>query len=119
MPFSDKDLTPIAKQICNLSASIINDIFNWSLKEVTPIMKYENGKFIGDWKISNLFEAMYFELYIAFSQDVLIKKCPCCGAYFEISKTNSRKIYCSDICNDRMAQRRRREKQKKSEKERD
>lgn len=105
--------TEIKHFIKNISCCIINDVINSVTHRVRPIMRYENNTFIGDWEPRSLLEAMYFELFIIFSQDTKIKKCPCCGSYFEISKTNSRRKYCSDTCNDRMAQRRRREKLKK------
>lgn len=110
---NNNDIDIISERLIRLAAAIVNDIFNWILKPITPIMKFVNGKFTGDWEINNLLQAMFFEFYISISQDILIKKCPCCGSYFEVAKTNSRKKYCSDICNDRMAQRRRRERQKK------
>lgn len=111
-PITEELLHPISDLIAKTSRGIINDIFNYALIDVSPIMKFEDGKMVGDWNIKTLIEAMFFELYTSLSQDVKIKRCPCCGTYFEVASTNSRKKYCSDTCNDRMAQRRRRAKNK-------
>ena len=113
-PITEELLQPLSDLILKTSYGIINDIFNYALQNISPVMKLEDNKLVGDWHIATLLEAMFFELYISLSQDIKVKKCPCCGAYFEVASTNNRKKYCSDTCNDRMAQRRRRAKAKQN-----
>lgn|GEM_PF-6398437 len=95
-----------------IAKAVMLDIVNEEVLRVKPFARYEKQQVIMDWQISTLYEAMYFEFLTSLSQDITVKKCPSCGIYFEVSKSNTRKKYCSDSCNDRMAQRRRREKLK-------
>lgn len=99
-----------------IAKAVMLDVVNEEVLRVGPYARFEKQQVIMDWQISTLYEAMYFEFLTSLSQDIIVKKCPSCGIYFEVSKSNTRKKYCSDSCNDRMAQRRRREKLKSKDK---
>lgn len=99
--------------ITTLSKNIILDLVNTGLENIQPVIKIENNSFVGDWEINSLLDVLHFELFLLLSQDSITKRCPCCGNFFEVAKTNSRKIYCSKLCSQRIAKRRERERKKK------
>jgi len=108
--------TRLQNDIPLIARAVMMDVVNEEILGVRPLARYEDQQIIMDWQITTLYEAMYFEFLTSLSQDIIVKKCPSCGIYFEVAKSNTRKKYCSDLCNDRMAQRRRREKLKSKDK---
>lgn len=99
--------------VLTISKSIIIDLVNSGLETIRPFIKLENNSFVGDWAVDSLLDLMNFELFLLLSQDSITKRCPCCGNFFEVTKTNSRKKYCSRLCSMRMAKRQQRKREKK------
>lgn len=103
----------IKSLILTISKTIIIDLVNSGLETMRPFIKIENNSFVGDWAVDSLLDLMNFELFLLLSQDSITKKCPCCGNFFEVTKTNTRKKYCSRLCSMRMAKRQQRKREKK------
>ena len=108
-----ESITEINDLLKKLATAIVLDVINGEICRIRPMLRNESERYVADWQLSTLYEAMYFELLLAISQDMVIKKCPSCHSFFEIQKTNTRRIFCDKICSDRMAQRRSRERRKR------
>ena len=92
----------------------VSDIMNSQTAQITPELRYENGKLTADWHITSLLEAMYMELQVTFSPNTQIRKCanPTCNFFFDVGVGNTKKIYCSQRCALLMAKRKQRERDK-------
>lgn len=97
-----------------LANSFVINYLNTQLRDIFPEIKYQNGEIIGDWQVRDLLSAMYLEIFLSLSPDNKLKKCanPSCNGYFEVGKTDTRKIYCSQRCASLMAKRKQREREK-------
>ena len=100
--------------LLSLANSFVINFLNSQLRDIFPEIKYENGELIGDWQVRDLLSAMYLEIFLSLSPNNKLKKCanPSCNGYFEVGKSNSRKIYCSQRCAMLMAKRKQRERDK-------
>ena len=59
---------------------------------------YDTDKMQPKWKVDDLFTAMYMSLFYLKANNYIYKECPHCGTYFIVSRTTSKKIYCTDRC---------------------
>jgi hypothetical protein len=112
----DKDIDNNNLMLC--SGSAISLCINKRMKFINPMMIYANT-FTGHWSVSSLINAMYFELFLSFSQDTKYKKCQnsSCPRYFKITRADKRKIYCNNECAKLEWQRRNRASKKAKEAE--
>ncbi len=96
------------------SGSAISLYINKRMKFIDPVMIYINN-FSGHWDVPSLISAMSFELFLSFSQNAKFKKCQraSCDRYFKITRTDERKIYCTNECAKLEWQRKNRLKNKK------
>ncbi len=88
----------LVKSIFRISKILITDEFERCLKKVTPT--YDVEQMVPSWKLNSLIDALYFSIYYKNSRDNGFRKCAneYCGEYFEVSKTNQKKKYCSLLC---------------------
>ena len=59
---------------------------------------YDTDKMQPKWNVDDLFTAMYMSLFYLRANNYIYKQCPHCGTYFIVSRTTSKKIYCTDRC---------------------
>ncbi len=78
---------------------LFEKIMNSYLKDVKPILIYDSDC-NGQWSCPTLLISMYFELYLAFCSNKIIKKCKnrSCPEYFLIYGHDVRKEYCDNKC---------------------
>ena len=81
-----------------LSKALIECEFKTILSNVTPTYNVDDMK--PDWKLPSLYSAMYFSLFYLNSSEEGFRKCANsnCEDYFQVSKTNLKKKYCSWEC---------------------
>lgn len=85
-----KELLKIAKKVCKTE-------LDWGMKNIHPIYDIEEKR--PDWKIPDLYSALYFAHFYCDSQYSIRRKCqsPSCDKYFLVRRTNAKKKYC-DTC---------------------
>lgn len=81
-----------------VSKILIKEEFDFALKSVTPTYNTDTMK--PDWKLPSLLSAFYFSIFYRDSKSMIYKRCANsgCGMLFEVSNTNSKKKYCSQLC---------------------
>lgn len=89
----DKNLKP---GIIALAKLVIKEEIDHNIKGVKP--SYNTEKMEPKWEVDNLLTAMYMSLFYLRANNYIYKQCPHCGTYFIVSRTTSKKIYCSDRC---------------------
>ena len=101
----------LLKALIKISKLILEYEFRNNLSKVTPTFNVEEMK--PDWKLPSLYSALYFSLFYMNSKEENLRKCanPNCGQYFQVSKTNSIKKYCSILCTNSVSQRKYQRKQ--------
>lgn len=101
----------LLKALIKISKLILEYEFRNNLSKVTPTFNVEEMK--PDWKLPSLYSALYFSLFYMNSKEENLRKCanPNCGQYFQVSKTNSIKKYCSILCTNSVSQRKYQKKQ--------
>lgn len=92
---------------------LINNYLQYS---VAPQLQFDlsNSSFLGSWESTSLISAMYFEIFLEFSQNSKIRKCcnTTCKGYFKIIGNDLRKIYCCNDCAKLQGKRNERKKKK-------
>ena len=85
-----KDLLKLARKVCKTE-------LDWGMKNIHPIYDIEEKR--PDWKIPDLYSALYFAHFYCDSQYYIRRKCqsPSCDKYFLVRRTNAKKKYC-DTC---------------------
>lgn len=88
--------------IFNLCGLLIDRVVNEYLETIQPNLVFNilDNVHRGEWRVKTLLSAMYFELFLRFSQNKKIRKCmnSTCRGYFEIVGNDTRKIYCNAYC---------------------
>lgn len=99
-----------------VSGKLFESIINSYINEITPVLEYNNCKIEcnGQWRCPTLLSAMYFELYLAYCNKRIIKKCKnkTCNKYFPIYGNDKRKQYCNNACAKLEWQRNKRERER-------
>ena len=85
-----KDLLKLARKVCKTE-------LDWGMEDIHPIYDIEEKR--PDWKIPDLYSALYFAHFYCDSQYYIRRKCqsPSCDKYFLVRRTNAKKKYC-DTC---------------------
>ena len=85
-----EDLLKLARKVCKTE-------LDWGMKNIHPIYDIEEKR--PDWKIPDLYSALYFAHFYCDSQYYIRRKCqsPSCDKYFLVRRTNAKKKYC-DTC---------------------
>ncbi|MDD7305401.1 hypothetical protein HV819_06610 [Anaerococcus sp. AGMB00486] len=101
----------LLKALMEVSKILLEDEFETNLSSVTP--KFNINDMKPDWKLPSLYTALYFSLFYMNSKENELRKCKNdnCKEFFQVSRTNSRKIYCSLVCCNAVAQRNYQKKQ--------
>ncbi len=94
----------LKEKFIEMAKILVKEELDHNIKGVTPI--YETSKMEPRWNVSSLLSAMYFSIFYLRPGVELMKPCanPNCGKYFKVSRTDSKKIYCSPECRNRMSQ---------------
>lgn len=108
------EICPNSDYSFKLGKAFLSDCFNTELMWVHPEMTFENGQFLPNLRISSLMQAMYVELFFKITPYTNLRKCanPTCNAFFEVSRDNSKKMYCGTRCAQLMAKRKQRERER-------
>lgn len=103
--------TNLLNALIKVSKIILEDEFKANLSQVTPIFNVTDMK--PDWRLPSLYTALYFSLFYMNSKEDSIRKCANrnCNEFFQVSKTNSKKKYCSILCCNSVSQRNYQQKQ--------
>ena len=105
---------PICKQFTETLVSIAKDTvkkeFDFLLSNLKIEYDFQNQ--YPTWKIPDLITALTLSVFYIDKKTILMKKCqnPTCQKMFMVNRTNSKKMYCSDQCNNIVQQRKYREK---------
>lgn len=75
---------------------------------------YDTNKMEPKWRVDNLFTALYMSLFYLRANNYIYKQCPHCGTYFVVSRTTSKRVYCTDNCRNNAAAKRFRKKNAKA-----
>lgn len=96
----------LINSLIKISRRLIGTIFESYLVDVHPTYNYEDMK--PDWKLPSLYSALYYSLFYLDPKEIGYRMCAntYCNEFFEVSRTNKRKIYCSTSCNNAASQRR-------------
>ena len=118
-PLTEDDINEICSEkeyVLKLGKAFLSDYFNNELMWVHPQMTFENGQFLPNLEISSLMQAMYLELFFKITPYTNLRKCanPTCNAFFEVSRDNSKRMYCSTRCAQLMAKRKQRERERRN-----
>ena len=118
-PLTEDDINEICSEkeyVLKLGKAFLSDYFNNELMWVHPQMTFENGQFLPNLQISSLMQAMYLELFFKITPYTNLRKCanPTCNAFFEVSRDNSKRMYCSTRCAQLMAKRKQRERERRN-----
>ena len=86
-----EELLKIAKKVCKTE-------LDWGIENIRPIYDIEEKK--PDWKIPDLYSALYFAHFYCDSKYYIRRKCqnPDCNKYFQVRRTNEKKKYCDITC---------------------
>lgn len=108
------EICPDREYVLKLGKAFLSDYFNNELMWVHPQMTIANGQFLPNLQITSLLQAMYLELFFKITPYTNLRKCanPTCTAFFEVSRDNSKRIYCSTRCAQLMAKRKQRERER-------
>lgn len=95
-----KENKHFTESLFTISKLLIISEFENALKFVTPTYNVIDMK--PDWKLPSLISAFYFSIYYKNSKNIIYRQCSNinCNQYFEVSSTNSKKIYCSTGCSE-------------------
>lgn len=119
----DHDITPEEwdyivgdkNEIINLGYSLLIDFYNDNLFRIKPKLVYSEGKLIPEISIPSLMEFIYIDLFFMNNEYTSFRKCenPTCDNIFQVSNSNSKRMYCSSRCAIQMAKRKQRMREKK------
>lgn len=106
----------LLKALIKISKLILEDEFKNNLANVTPTFNVYD--MMPDWQLPSLYSALYFSLFYMNNKEDGLRQCAnvSCGQYFQVSKTNSIKKYCSILCTNSVSQRRYQRKQAQKKK---
>ncbi len=114
---TSEDIAYICQQkeiIIDLGKAFLIDHFNDTLFRIKPELSIYGNNIIQELKIPSLLETIYIDLFFRYTPYTKYRKCsnPTCNHVFQVSNTNSKKIYCSQRCSLLMAKRKQREREK-------
>lgn len=93
----DTELDDILKDgILAFAKLMVKEEIDHNIKGVHA--SYDTDKMQPKWNVDDLFTAMYMSLFYLRANNYIYKQCPHCGTYFIVSRTTSKKIYCTDRC---------------------
>ncbi len=100
--------------VIDLGKAFLIDHFNDELFRIKPELSIDGNNIIQELKIPSLLETIYIDLFFRYTPFTNFRKCgnPTCNHVFQVSNTNSKKIYCSQRCSLLMAKRKQREREK-------
>ena len=75
---------------------------------------YDTNKMEPKWRVDNLFTALYMSLFYLRANNYIYKQCPHCGTYFVVSRTTSKRVYCTDNCRNNAAAKKKKKKNTKA-----
>ena len=108
-------ICPDKEMVVNLGKAFLSNHFNDQLFRIRPELIIEDGRMVQELRIPSLMEAIYIDLYFRYTPYTSFRKCsnPTCSAVFQVSNSNSKKMYCSNRCSLLMAKRKQRERDRK------
>lgn len=91
--------------LINVSKVLLEDEFNFNLYNVVPTFNVVD--MLPDWKLPSLYSSLYFSLFYLNNKEVGLRKCGNinCNQFFQVTKSNSKKKYCSIECCNAVGQR--------------
>lgn len=117
-PLTDEEAASICRNmgeenIISLARAFLMDFFSTELMDVSPELIYKESAFQPNLSISCLLTAMYIDIFFQMTPHTAIRKCanPTCNAFFQVARSNSKKIYCDNLCAQRMAKRNQRQRE--------
>lgn len=107
---------PLKRALLEVAKIVVAEEINSSLHGIFP--EYDSSIMEPRWRVDSLISALYFSIFYMKPNIELTRICanPRCGNYFTISRTSSKKKYCSPQCANRAIQNRYRAKKKSAEK---
>lgn len=99
----DKFDEPMCMALLDIARQTVKEEIDSAVAQIVPTYNIENGT--GTWSIPNLITAMYFSIFCR-NGEIAFRRCknPNCNMYFEVSKTNNKKQFCTDPCRNRYHQ---------------
>lgn len=84
--------------IVKIGKETIKEEIDFAIQGIHPV--YNINTMEPDWKISNLYSAIYFSIFYTRPNYAIYRKCKneFCNAYFRVPCTNSKKIYHDKCC---------------------
>lgn len=101
-----------ADKLILLAKQTIKEEFDYTLSSIHPVYNIET--MAPEWKIPNLYTALYLALFYTRPDYEIYRKCenPYCNQYFKVRTTNSTKRYHDKMCQNAAAQMRHRKRKK-------
>jgi hypothetical protein len=102
----------LKKAITEVAKIVITEEINSNMSGVHP--EYDSNLMEPRWKVDSLLSALYFSIFYMKPNLEITRLCanPKCNRYFTVSRTSSKKKYCSSECGNRAIQNRYRAKHK-------
>ena len=105
----------LKQALLEVAKIVVAEEINSNLSGVHP--EYDSSIMEPRWRVDSLISALYFSIFYMKPNVELTRICanPKCGNYFTISRTSSKKKYCSQQCGNRAIQNRYRANKKSAE----
>lgn len=115
LPFNVQEYFKIHKKDCiNFAKYVFSQILSFLIKDCVPVVDFSSFDNISSWKFTSLADAIFFYFHMDCSNGNKYKVCAneYCQQLFACSPAYSKKIYCSNTCAHKVANRKYKNKHK-------